>query len=499
MKLILTPFALILLAFQAFSQQQPKTGNCSHSGFNILPGVFRQFSTCKEALLQSPYKATGTKRESNFSYGDAHRLDSIIFSDINQTTGLPEPYYKQEYYYDLHQLNTSMVYLNRDVIAGTWAPKSRYDFTYHQNNRMLLSSMQYSSYNTLTNHWQSLFRFEYQYDINNLLESQVYYGWDHSTGQFRPEYKSDHFWSGMPPNHTESLSYLWNDSTSSWNLSGGQEYLYNHVSGKQTAIYSRSWNDSLQTWEPVWKRIKSHYPDHKLMSMRHSIYSTFFSQYIPDYQQEYFYDTLGRPVREGYDIYDHFYQQFFHESKWEYEYGPDSLVSVTTSSVYDRISSTWTPNAKNQFHRDSTTQVSQLLLPYFFEEREDEEYIVYVFGKKLLTSVHSLDYDNMSASWNYTGRSDYFYSQQQVSVEEPGKYRFRVYPNPVSEHLRIETAGYPGVMTAEFYDLSGRMVLSHSFTGDSHIDLSSLSRGIYICRVVAGQGSIFHTGKIVKK
>ena len=67
-----------------------------------------------------------------------------------------------------------------------------------------------------------------------------------------------------------------------------------------------------------------------------------------------------------------------------------------------------------------------------------------------------------------------------------------IYPNPASDKLNIEGEG---IQMVEMFDLNGRSVLTSQRAGQ--IDLSNLSEGVYVVRVIAADG--VRTEKIVKK
>lgn len=77
---------------------------------------------------------------------------------------------------------------------------------------------------------------------------------------------------------------------------------------------------------------------------------------------------------------------------------------------------------------------------------------------------------------------------------------FEVYPNPANDKLRIKNAELK-IKSVEIFDVLGQLVFSEKQeTGNKKqvIDISSLSPGIYFCKVV-GEGNAIGTKKIVKE
>jgi hypothetical protein len=69
----------------------------------------------------------------------------------------------------------------------------------------------------------------------------------------------------------------------------------------------------------------------------------------------------------------------------------------------------------------------------------------------------------------------------------------RVYPNPVTDFLTIETTEQN--YSAYIVDMNGRTVMQMSFDGDNSVDVSQLSAGAYLLNLVSENGS--HTERII--
>ena len=70
-------------------------------------------------------------------------------------------------------------------------------------------------------------------------------------------------------------------------------------------------------------------------------------------------------------------------------------------------------------------------------------------------------------------------------------------PNPFNNLITIQTS-LPGEYTIEIYNVNGQLIRESTFTGSSHqVDLSNLSRGIYITKVSSGDFTT--TQKLIKE
>lgn len=94
------------------------------------------------------------------------------------------------------------------------------------------------------------------------------------------------------------------------------------------------------------------------------------------------------------------------------------------------------------------------------------------------------------------GNSTYFdnikISSNNAGINNVNNINVSIYPNPASDKLNIEGEG---IQMVEMFDLNGRSVLTSQRAGQ--IDLSNLSEGVYVVRVIAADG--VRTEKIVKK
>ena len=79
------------------------------------------------------------------------------------------------------------------------------------------------------------------------------------------------------------------------------------------------------------------------------------------------------------------------------------------------------------------------------------------------------------------------------------KQTISIWPNPATDQVRIQNNGNTIFSKAQVFDLSGRMVSEKRLdpSGINTISVSSLPRGIYIVKVITGQGMAVK--KIVKE
>ncbi len=105
----------------------------------------------------------------------------------------------------------------------------------------------------------------------------------------------------------------------------------------------------------------------------------------------------------------------------------------------------------------------------------------------------------------FVNNDGFYFDDFQVMIENgvasinEWEHSFSIYPNPVNSALTInphsaENYGY------QIYDLQGKQLLNQdiNLTGQTKIDFSNLSQGVYILKIVNADRAIVKTKKIVK-
>ena len=78
-------------------------------------------------------------------------------------------------------------------------------------------------------------------------------------------------------------------------------------------------------------------------------------------------------------------------------------------------------------------------------------------------------------------------SSPSLSISEANRLDFEMYPNPAKENLIIQLPSGANKAIVSFYDYVGRLALTKNISdSNSRINVSELSSGIYILKVIAG-------------
>ncbi len=81
-----------------------------------------------------------------------------------------------------------------------------------------------------------------------------------------------------------------------------------------------------------------------------------------------------------------------------------------------------------------------------------------------------------------------------TGVEETAPDEVVLYPNPVRDHIQIQSPGR--VVRVEMYDLSGKALLT---TDQKNIDLSGMDPGVYVVKIRNRDGKLLKTVRVVKR
>ncbi len=422
--------------------------------------------------------------------GSAYRLDSVITVSLS---GNHDFLYKYDCRYNHLQLQTEEIHYEWDIASDLWKPNSRYQFTFYQNNRNYPGSVKHSGWNELSNQWMELFQYDYQYDsLFNMVE-MVYSGQDENSDSLKPQYKGDYTYSSSPSRLTESMTYFWDTLTANWLLNSKVGYFYDGTSDRILLELNQWWNHYGSSWHPIRKTEYTYNPDFTLKSRLESWYSEQTCQYEPNELRDYYYDSQGRRILYIYATYDPDLSRFSESEKEKRVIGSDGLVERVEYALFSPYSGQWFNTGAYDYVRDAGTAPVDLLLPYYAESNKDSWLSFY--GGRMILQTFSWDWDQVTSSWVKSAQSDYYYSLQTVSVQEPGRQEFSMYPNPATDHIRIESHS-PLQQTVVLYDLQGRRVLEQPFYGSVRLDVSRLSPGMYICRILGNGNEPVYQSKV---
>ena len=98
-----------------------------------------------------------------------------------------------------------------------------------------------------------------------------------------------------------------------------------------------------------------------------------------------------------------------------------------------------------------------------------------------------------------TGSSNITISNQVVGIQETGIILTKIFPNPLSDFLIIESLNNESINEIKIFTINGSLVFQESFNSSSErINLTHLNTGIYFAKILMSNGDL-HFQKLIKK
>jgi hypothetical protein len=77
-------------------------------------------------------------------------------------------------------------------------------------------------------------------------------------------------------------------------------------------------------------------------------------------------------------------------------------------------------------------------------------------------------------------------TRDRVSVDAPSKTKFVAYPNPAKDFITVKLVN-GGSETVKVYDILGNLHISKAVSSGDKLDVSKLSKGVYVLRIEGGR------------
>jgi len=180
------------------------------------------------------------------------------------------------------------------------------------------------------------------------------------------------------------------------------------------------------------------------------------------------------------------------------------LMSIYYSDVFVEYGFAF-PNCGGFFNFNDSNQTFdiqafEIVITPTFTPISDEFVNVFILQDAGSTSTaNGIVYGPFSYSFSYSDSGDivYLYIDNQagslatffastLSSQEFSKKKVYIFPNPVQDILKIESAGF-AIKTVKLYDLNGRLTEEFLWSNQG-IDVSQLSAGTYILSIETPQG-----------
>ena len=296
----------------------------------------------------------------------------------------------------------------------------------------------------------------------------------------------------------------WEYGTSDWELDSKNLFTYD-AQGNQIDEIDQNWNSSSQVFVNS-SRLKDTFDldNNRLQS------DLFFWQngdWSTTGRRLYNYDAnnglLLEEVREDFSVLNNSFTPFF---KMTYAYDNNNLVNERVSESFDWNYGVWSNEQKEEFFYDNDGNLSSL---YYYNWEETaatpdwvfDEFIAYTYSDGNKVEDFHRVYDVNSDTWNDTRKWVYFFSIA-TSIKTPLASTATVsclFQNPIQTGEIISCQDLESNKDYQIllFDVSGRVLLEKTFTGESKIHLpKQMQRGVYFMNIKQ-EGKLVLNKKII--
>lgn len=123
---------------------------------------------------------------------------------------------------------------------------------------------------------------------------------------------------------------------------------------------------------------------------------------------------------------------------------------------------------------------------------------LYIDDENFLVFGYTSEADNDVT--NTYGQGDFWIAKlndKKLATAETTKSKIKIYPNPTSDFVNIENYSKSEILTAELYDMTGRLIQKIKLDGTA-MDIRNLKSGAYLLKIADKQNNI-STHQIIKK
>jgi hypothetical protein len=315
--------------------------------------------------------------------------------------------------------------------------------------------------------------------------------------------KSDIYYGSNGKDSLEIYSE-WYNPPKKWFERSKTRYTYNSH-GYNIQIASQNFDDELQDWVDFDRKDIFYNNDGKdTLEIRNNW--SVQSGWTASYKTRYIYDENGNNILSYLYSWDQTdYNKWLLYSKVENTFDPNGNVIRTLPSDWDLSGGQWLPpHYKHEYTYDENGKMISDSSSLWIEDSQDTGHWIstlkneYEYNDEAsLSRLLTFTSDGLS-SWIILSRSVYYYPGQDVTVVPgvPGQ-KIAVYPNPSRRYVTFDLPDISVSAHVEIWDMEGRKLLDQVLPENRTLNVSSLAKGMYICRIKSD--GIVYSCKIVKE
>jgi len=342
-----------------------------------------------------------------------------------------------------HNANTTHKYLeikwNTD--EQQWENDTTYYKEYDENENLLVRIIN-------EGYWDN-YKYIYTFENENLIEELHLWninGWKNSSKRL---YTYDN--NG---NLIQDIIQDWNNDTEEWINEWQHLYTYDNNEIQQI---TNEWNSDTEEWIVRWKSIDTYDNNGNLTQELMIDWNNNTEEWINWYQHLYTYNSNGNQTQNLYQNWNNSSEEW--KSIYQYLYIYDN-----NENQIQELKQSWNSSSEEWINNNQTL--------YTYDENGNQ------------TQELKQNWNSDTGEWNNGFKYDYFWSELEVvNITEINNNKIIVYPNPASDKIQFSSSVLLDNSIIEIYTISGKLVNNISANNNNEIDISNLSKGIYIIKI----------------
>jgi len=397
---------------------------------------------------------------------------------------------KDQYIYDASGRWITGIYYDWNNATKAWVNATKDDYTYNANGKWsVATSYKWNSTNSV---WDNDAKQEFTYNAGGYATQILYYDWSTTANNWIYDTKYELTYNA-DNTAKQFLVSSWNATTSAWDKS--MKYDYTYTNSKLTQVLVSSWDTDTNDWATAMKYDYEYDAGGKITRTTYSIWAGTSWMYMMKY--EYTYDTNNRIATETRSDWN-LVTQWRYVAMYEFKY--DGNGNNTEYYTYKWENGQWAKQTKELTTFDLNYTYADLILPSGYSVFFSPYTLATVSGG-MNKPLQDIEYawNTGTTNWDNKSKTIYYYSAGPgtgvVEQKADDASAITIYPNPVANAFNLNTT--ESNVQISIFDLSGSLLLSKQISGSDPVDVSFLSEGIYMAKIVTEKATV--TRKFVKR
>jgi len=429
----------------------------------------------------------------SFTLRDAttkQKLDSVVLFVVGATPSEWEKSEKNHFVYDANGRWIRDSFYKWNTTTKAWVNETRYEYSYDANGKFSITIIYKAD--SLTKEWIKDIKQVYTYNAGGYATLVINYTWSTTANDWVYDTKFDLTYN-TDNTAKQFLISSWSTTANDWVNS--LKYDYNYTNGKLAFVIASNWDTDANLWENIMKYEYVYDAGGKIIKDTYSIWAGTDWMFMMKYEYEY---TNGRISKETRSDWSLMGNQWNYTEMNELKY--DANGNNTEYYTSEWLNGQWTYKEKDVNTFDLNYAFADLIFPYgyaVFFNAYNFVAVADIYNKP----VQDMNYkwNTVTTNWDNKSKTIYYYSPGTgtgvVEQKADDASAITIYPNPVGNSFNLNTS--EANVQIYVFDLSGSLLLSKQMSGSDPVDVSFLSGGVYMAKIVTDKATV--TRKFVKR